>query len=112
MFAMFLIFDIQNTAWLSVVPKMGTNSNFVRVANNLVYDAISVYKPSVSAPFCLSYHEATGDIWLEDFVKGAFGEGAAVEGENLRHVAHTVFIMSASLYCQKGLGVVGAGFVL
>ncbi len=73
----------------------------------------SVYNPSVSSiPSGLSYQEAAGDIWLEDFIKGALGEGAAAEGEDLGHVAHTVFIMSAALYCQRGLGVVGAGFVL
>lgn len=65
-----------------------------------------------STPSSLSYHEATADIWLEDFIKGALGEGAAVEGEDLRHIALTVFIMSAALYCQSSLGVVGARFVL
>lgn len=59
-----------------------------------------------------SYHEVPADIWLEDFVKGALGEGAAVEGENLRHVAQAVFIMSGALYCQGHLGVVRAGSLL
>lgn len=69
--------------------------------------------PSASSATCgSSYHEATGDIWLEDFIKGALGVGAAVEGEDLGHVAQTVFIMSAALYRQRGLGVVGAGFVI
>ena len=95
--------------------------NFVSITNTMsaslvyrqVYNATSVYNPSVSSTPCsLSYHEAAGDIGLEDFIKGALGERAAVEGEDLRHVAQTVFIMSAALYCQGGLGVVGAGFVL
>lgn len=70
-----------------------------------LYHYISFVSSSVS------YHEATGDIWLKDFVKGALGEGTAVEGENLWHVAQTVFIVSAALHCQRSLGVVGAGFV-
>lgn len=60
----------------------------------------------LSFPSSHPYHEATADIWLEDFIEGALGEGAAVEGEDLRHVAHTVLIISAALYCQRGLGVV------
>lgn len=62
--------------------------------------------------FCFSYHETSGDIWLEDFVKWALGEGTAVEGEDFRHVTQTVFIVSAAMYCHRSMRVVGAGFVL
>lgn len=65
-----------------------------------------------SFPASRSYHKASGDVWLEDVIKGAPGEGAAVEGENLRHVAQAVLIMSAASYCQRCLRVVGLGFVL
>lgn len=68
--------------------------------------------PVSSIPSSRSYHEAAGDIWLEDLIKGALGEGAAVEGEDLRHVAQAVFIVSTALYRQRGLGIVGAGSVL
>ena len=77
-----------------------------------MHDAGSEYnrcESSVSSS--LSYHEATGDIWLKDFVEGALGEGTTVEGEDLGHVAQTVFVMSATLYSQRRRGV-GAGFVL
>ena len=62
--------------------------------------------------YSLSYHEATGDVWLKHFVEGAAGERAAVEGEDLGHVAHALFVMSAALKRHRGLRAVGAGLVL
>lgn len=78
---------------------------------SIVYICVHT-EPLTSIPSSRTYHEATGDIRLEDVIKGAPGEGAAVEGEDLRHVAQAVFIMSTASYCQRGLGVVGLGFVL
>lgn len=57
-----------------------------------------------------SYHVAAADIWLKDFVEGALREGTAVKGEDLGHVAQTVFVMPPALHRQRRLGVVGAGF--
>ena len=65
-----------------------------------------------SSPSSLSHHEAAADIGLEDFIEGALGEGAAVEGEDLRHVAQTVFVLSAARHCHRGQGVVGTGIIL
>lgn len=59
-----------------------------------------------------SYHETSGDIWLKDVIKGALGENAAFKGKDLRQVAHTVLVMPATAYCQRGLGVVVLCFVL
>lgn len=63
-------------------------------------------------PCSCSYHEVTSDIWLEDFIKGAPREWAVVKVEDLRRVVQAVVIMSTALYYQRGLGVVGGGFVL
>lgn len=63
-------------------------------------------------PCSCSYHEVTSDIWLEDLIKGAPGEWAAVKVEDLRHVVQAVVIMPTASYYQRGLGVVGRGFVL
>lgn len=65
-------------------------------------------KPSLGGP----YHEAAADIWLEDLVEGALGEGTAVEREDPGDVAQAVVVVSAALYRHRGLSVVGVGLVL
>lgn len=66
----------------------------------------------MSRPSRRSYHEATGDIGLENVIEGALGEVAAVEGEDRRHVAQAVFIMPTPLDFHRGHRVVRLGFVL
>lgn len=59
-----------------------------------------------------SYHEAAGHVGLKDVIEGAVREGAAVEGEDLGNIAHTLLILSAAVYEQRTLRFIGARFVL
>lgn len=103
----------------SLRPKRGKRDLKVGVRSQSI--AINIIDITVPIPFASpysavvrgpphpgwSYRKASGDVWLEDTIKGALGEPAAVEGKDLGHVARAVFVMSAPVDRQRGLGVGG-----
>lgn len=58
-----------------------------------------------------SYHEAASDVWLENVIKGAVGEVAAVVGEDGRHVAQALLVVAAAPDRHRGLRLVAPGLV-